>query len=191
MLIFISMVMAAAAIGFILYPLLKQRTIKAERMENSTVLELSSKRDTTYAMLKEVEFDYQAGILVEDDYRALEDHYKRKAVSLVREIHDIKEADDNVEKEIQEFRSAGEEPPDLNPEDAIEMEVLKLRSKRSCPDLPKNSDLNEAIEEEIRSLRKPAVAGAAFCTKCGVKAGAGDLFCANCGTKLKHLEEAR
>lgn len=186
MIIFLSMAMTVVAVGFIIYPMLKQKMGRAIQVENTALQELSSKRDTAYAMLKEVEFDYQSGILVEEDYRALEDRYKQKAVSILKEIHSLSEADDELEREIHEFKTRKEEPQPPQGVDDIETEILKLRRKKEAGSPP---HLDDGIEEEIKRYRKTAAASGVFCTHCGTKSEAEDQYCANCGTELKHKEK--
>ena len=68
---------------------------------------MRSKRDTTYSMLKELEFDVQSGILTDEDYRDLEARYKRRAISILRDIDDLeKETDveDEIERQVLELR---------------------------------------------------------------------------------------
>jgi hypothetical protein len=99
--VFIAILLAVLTFAFIAYPLLKQRFRAAvDSGEDEKLLELQSKRDTTYSMLKELEFDFQSGILSEDDYQDLEARYKRKAISILRDIDDS-EKGTNVEEEIE------------------------------------------------------------------------------------------
>ncbi len=107
MTIFIAVLLTVATFAFIIYPLLRQRAPKVGLTEDEKLRELSSKRDTTYAMLKEMEFDLQSGILTEEDYHDLEARYKRKAISILRGIDDLKRGtnvEDEIEKRVLELR---------------------------------------------------------------------------------------
>ena len=58
-------------------------------------------------MLKELEFDFQSGVLTEEDYRDLEARYKRRAISILREIDDREtgaDIEEEIEKQVQELR---------------------------------------------------------------------------------------
>ncbi len=68
--------------------------------EDEKSRELHSKRDTTYSMLKELEFDLQSGILTDRDYQDLEARYKSKAISILRDIDNLKKGT-TVEEEIE------------------------------------------------------------------------------------------
>ncbi len=105
--VFIAVVLTALTFAFIIYPLLRQRSPKVGLTEDEKLQELSSKRDTTYSMLKEMEFDLQSGILTKEDYRDLEARYKRKAISILRGIDDLKAGtnmEDEIEKRVLELR---------------------------------------------------------------------------------------
>ena len=115
MTVLIALLITVLAFAFITYPLFKQRVRPVDLSDAENLHELQSKRDTTYSMLKELEFDFQSGILTEEDYQDLQKRYKKKAISTLRDI-------DNVQK--------GEEV-----EDEIEKQILKLRQRQgqSCP----------------------------------------------------------
>ncbi|MFC1943218.1 zinc-ribbon domain-containing protein [Chloroflexota bacterium] len=115
MTVFVTVVLTVLTFAFVTYPLLKQRRRSVDSGEDEKSRELHSKRDTTYSMLKELEFDFQSGILTEEDYRDLEARYKSKAISILRNIDGL-ESDTEVEEEI-------------------EKQVLELRQNRGrfCP----------------------------------------------------------
>ncbi len=71
---------------WVTYPFFRHKTQLSPAGENKKLEELRSERDTTYSMLKELEFDYQSGIMTEEDYKELEARYKRKAISTLRDI---------------------------------------------------------------------------------------------------------
>ncbi len=100
MTIFVALVLTVLTFVFITSPFFKQRLHSGGTVEDEKLQELHSKRDTTYSMLKELEFDFQSGILTEEDYRDLETKYKRKAISILRNIDNL-ERDNGVEEEIE------------------------------------------------------------------------------------------
>ncbi len=107
MTIFVAVVLTVLTFAFVVYPLFKQRSRSVDSVEHEKLQELSSKRDTTYSMLKELEFDFQSGILTEEDYRDLEARYKRKAISILRDIDDLEkgiEVEEEIEKQVLELR---------------------------------------------------------------------------------------
>ncbi len=100
MTVLVAVVLAVLTFVFITSPFFKQRLYSGDTVEDEKLQELHSKRDTTYSMLKELEFDFQSGILTEEDYRDLETKYKRKAISILRNIDNL-ERDSGVEEEIE------------------------------------------------------------------------------------------
>ena len=115
MTVFVALVLAVLTFAFVAYPFFKRRSHAADSVEDGKLQELQSQRDTTYSMLKELEFDFKSGILTEEDYQDLETRYKRKAVSILRDID-----------------TAGK---DTGAEEDIEKQILKLRRGKGqfCP----------------------------------------------------------
>lgn len=107
MTIFVAVVLTVLTFAIVAYPLYKQRSRSVGSTEDVKFQELHSKRDTTYSMLKELEFDFQSGILTEEDYRDLEARYKGKAISILRDIDDLGKdtpLEEEIEKKILELR---------------------------------------------------------------------------------------
>ena len=105
--------MIALTFIFITYPFLKKRSgfSAVGAVADDRLLELHSRRDTAYSMLKELEFDFQSGILTEEDYKDLEARYKGKAVSILREIDSLAKDDDIediIEKQVMALRRSKE-----------------------------------------------------------------------------------
>ncbi len=164
MTVFIVLVLTVAAFAFIVYPFFKRKFGIVDTPRDTELQELHSRRDTTYSMLKELEFDYQSGILTEEDYRELEKRYKRKGISILKNIDQLGEGADL--------------------DDDIEAQISKLRRSKS-----KETGLDDDIEAQIKKMRQPE-SGARFCPQCGEKYRAGDRFCTHCGTRLNGKEDS-
>ena len=54
--------------------------------------ELYALRDVTYESLRDLEFDYHAGKIGEDDYNDLSDRFKREAIEFVTRIESLEAA---------------------------------------------------------------------------------------------------
>ncbi len=98
---------------FITYPFFKKRPglSAAGAVADDKLQELHSRRDTAYSMLKELEFDFQSGILTEEDYKDLEARYKGKAISILREIDSLAKDDDIediIERQVMALRRSKE-----------------------------------------------------------------------------------
>src|SRR3989304_4960008 len=104
---FVAVVLTLLSLVFIAYPLFKQKRSLVTSDEDEKFRELHSRRDTTYSMLKELEFDFQSGILTEEDYRDLEARYKRKAISILKDVDNLEkgtEAEGDIEERVQRLR---------------------------------------------------------------------------------------
>ena len=107
MTVLVALLLAVLTFAFITYPLFKRRTPSADSVEDEKSQELRSKRDTAYSMLKELEFDFQSGILTDEDYRELEARYKKKAISILRDIDNLEKGtsvDKEIERQVLELR---------------------------------------------------------------------------------------
>ena len=107
MTVLVALVLTMLTFAFVIYPLLKRRPSSVNLVGDRKLQELHSNRDTTYSMLKELEFDYQSGTLTEEDYQDLEARYKRKAISTLRDIDNLEKGsgtEDEIEKQVLELR---------------------------------------------------------------------------------------
>ena len=109
MTVFVAVILAVLTFAFIIYPLFKQRLRSVDSGRDEELQEVYSKRDTTYSMLKELEFDFQSGILTDEDYRELEARYKRNAISILKDIDNVKKGtkvEEEIERQVQELRQS-------------------------------------------------------------------------------------
>ena len=107
MTVFLAILLTVITVTFIAYPLFWHRWAITGPIEDEKLNELNSKRDTTYSMLKELEFDFQSGILGEEDYRELKGRYKGKAISILRDIDGLDKntrIDKEIERQVQQLR---------------------------------------------------------------------------------------
>ena len=104
---FAALLLTALTFAFVVYPFFKRRPSTLSFIEDEREQELHLKRDTAYSMLKEMEFDFQSGILTEEDYHELEARYKEKAISILKALDSLKEDDrveDEIEKQVKKLR---------------------------------------------------------------------------------------
>jgi hypothetical protein len=85
-----------------------QRDVGPEAMADNageTIADLLARRDATYETLKEIEFDFQAGKLLEEDYHALLARYRAEAVAILQQLDKATaEADTQIEREVAALR---------------------------------------------------------------------------------------
>lgn len=107
MIILAALLLTGLTLGYVLYPFFGRGQPAAASVEDEQLEELRSKRDTTYAMLKEIEFDRESGILSEKDSRELEVRYRQKAIGILKEMDHLAEDGDvarEIERRIRELR---------------------------------------------------------------------------------------
>ncbi|MCL4460013.1 MAG: zinc ribbon domain-containing protein [Chloroflexi bacterium] len=172
----IGFILVLLALGYVAYPLFRGRVamVAEEPAMDKDLENLLARRDATYAAIKELEFDRQAGGLSEDDYRDLLERYKRKAVALLREIDQAQGAKrgamaEQIEQEVT----------------ALRRRKRQLRAKESgvargqaCPRCGAPSDPQDDF---------CSVCGASLvlrCPQCGTMYEPTDRYCSKCGAKL-------
>ncbi|MFQ6067896.1 MAG: c-type cytochrome biogenesis protein CcmI [bacterium] len=114
LMVFISLATAV----LIVYPLIKRRSNTPKKNKASNELrDFVQKKESVYANLKELEFDYLTGKLSRQDYEGLRSELESIAVSLLKKADRVKE----------------EKVREKTIEEEIELEVLRLRKKKDLP----------------------------------------------------------
>ena len=111
--IFFAILLTVVAFGCVVYPLLCRSRHAgtggiAGAAGDEPVDELLRRRDTTYSMIKEIEFDYLSGLLSEDDYRDFTARYRGEAISILKSIDQVgmigDDADAKIESQVAAMR---------------------------------------------------------------------------------------
>ncbi len=126
----------------------------------SELASLEERKESTYAAIRELGFDFHTDKLTEADYQIEIGRLKAVAVGIVRQIDEL-----------------SSEPPTGS--DSIEREIAAVRHslERLSPTV---------VPAEAAAQTAGAAPGSAqFCTQCGRPAGPEDRFCAGCGTQLR------
>jgi hypothetical protein len=85
---------------YIAHPLWQRDAEAIAGSERAAIDELLARRDVTYRALKEIEFDFQAGKLLEEDYQALLARYRAEAVAILQQLDKAAtELDARIERE--------------------------------------------------------------------------------------------
>jgi len=107
MIVLAILILTGLTLGYVFYPFFRRGQPTAVSADSGPLDELRSKRDTTYSMLKEIEFDHESGVLTDKDYQDMETRYRQKAINILKEM-DQKSKDtnlvDEVEKKVRELR---------------------------------------------------------------------------------------
>jgi len=179
MTVFVVLFLTVLAFAIIAYPFIRQRSPSVAATEDEQLQELHSRRDTTYSMLKELEFDKESGILSEEDYQELETRYKSKAISILRGLDDVgkgTEGEDAIENRIQKPRLAKSSSVD----EEVEKDILMRRGK--------SRPVGKEVEKEVIGPRRSQ---GRFCPQCGAGSQESDRFCSRCGARLQRPKASR
>lgn len=121
------------AVAFIIYPLLKgENSIAEETRVDDGLGDMALRKESVYASLKEVEFDYQTGKLSREDYEGLRSDLESMALSLLKKADRVKEGKDR----------------NRTVEEEIELEVLEVRKKKGLSPHKKRGEGKQDRKEE-------------------------------------------
>lgn len=164
--IFLAVLLIIVAVAFVVaYPLWRGGP-RSPAVAANPVDDLLAQKETTYAALKELEFDYALGNLTPQDHSELERKYKDKAVTILKQL-------DARDKGQRKRRP---------PEEQIEAEILQMR--RTAREARPKGGVAEAETPRLRP--SPGATGEAqeICPHCQSKVAAGARYCPYCGSSL-------
>ena len=122
-----------AAVAFIIYPLLKRENgVVEEKRADDGLGDIVLGKESVYASLKEIEFDYQTGKLSREDYQELRSDLESMALSLLKRADGVKEEKDR-------HKTIDEE---------IELEVFKVRKKKGLSSHKERGEGKRDTKEE-------------------------------------------
>ena len=168
---FIGMAIAVVVIAYVAQPLL----VRARRLasEDSLSDKLLAERDSIYTAIRDLDFDFQTGKLLEADYRVMRDKYAARGVEILRELDALGSADRGLQ--------AADRPPAARGADEIEAAVLARRKAKPV----EVASAEDEIEATVRARRRlKSETRLPTCLKCGHPIDAADRFCAKCGAPL-------
>jgi hypothetical protein len=177
---------------YVAQPLVTRTRVKVSADESPRD-KLLAERDALYAAIRDLDFDFQTGKLLEVDYRAARGEYTACGVEILKELDALgagrgrqeargkgqEVAADEIEAAVQARRKHKAETS----EDAIE---AAIRSRRQAanrnPEPPKEGD-SETLAPALRASVSAGVQNQK-CPNCGRPVDLIDRFCAKCGTAL-------
>ena len=117
MLLSLAVLMAVGMAAYVIFPLLSAEAVGGPVPTDVTVLgDLKRRRLVVYDNLKDLEFEFQSGKIVREDYEALRTNYLGEAAGLMaatQEAELLKQDDAVVEREIAARRVQRKTPPQI------------------------------------------------------------------------------
>lgn len=166
---FIGTAIVVIVAAYVAQPLLVRTRLNAAT-EDSPRDELLAERDAIYTAIRDLDFDFQTGKLLEADHAAMRDKYTASGVEILKQLDALGE-DRKMPAAVA---------------DEIEAAVQARRKAKTAPSAPKEDDIEAAVR-----ARRQSASGApqsAFrnpqCPKCGRPIEPSDRFCARCGAAL-------
>ncbi len=153
MITFIALTLTVLTFCFVAYPLFRRRSRSVDSFDSQS-RRLYSKQGTTYSMIRELESDFQSGVLTEEEYKDLKARYEKRVIAAPEGIQGSEEATNTK-------RVTGEPASGL---------------KRG-----KASNIEDEVERQITEFRHTK---GRFCPKCGARLQKDDRFCSYCGARL-------
>lgn len=137
--------------------------------------QLQAERDVLYSAIRDLDFDFQTGKLVEADYAAVREKYVARGIEILKQL-------DALEAERRQ-PGAGRKPPKAMADD-IEATVQARRAGRAWPQL-----VEDEIEAAVQARRRSRVAKkesgtSLLCPSCSQPVDPTDRFCGKCGATL-------
>lgn len=175
-LVVLIVLMAAVAIGAVIWPILRPTRATAGTVANDQVLaDLVSKREAALRAVKDLEFDYQTGKVSSTDYPIYERNLKEQAVATIQAVDDY---------QSRQRQAAAAKQAEL--ETALEAEITGLRRTQTTtsPEPAANGHPVVALPATDSSPTAVDRSAPKFCPQCGRPVQPGDLFCASCGAAL-------
>ncbi len=178
------LVLTVGAAVYVAWPLLVGRTQPEEYLgaepDEPALQQLMFQRDTTYAAMKELDFDYAMGNLSKEDYQELQNRYKRKAVALLKRIDDLKAGRISARRALAETGDEVDLQPLPRPQPRAVSRVQETRA---------DLDVEEEIESFRRGSRAQPGAGKTPQAVPGTLAGSSrPALCPSCGRPIKDPE---
>lgn len=171
----IGLALAVIVAAYVAQPLVAKSHARSSASEESPRDKLVAERDAVYAVIRDLDFDFQTGKLLEADYRPMRETYVTRGVEILKQL-------DAVDATRGPLSVAS------GPTDGIEAAVRDRRRRRTQAARPTSPD--DEIEAAIRARRQsktggqPAGGGGRICPSCGHPFDSADRFCAKCGAAL-------
>ena len=169
----VGLAMAVVVGAYIAQPLFaRARVVSASESPRDQLL---AERDALYVAIRDLDFDFQTGKLLEADYVAVRDKYLARGVDILKQL-DALQVDRRQPGADRTTPKAGA--------DDVEVAVQARRSDRAWPQIVED-EIEAAVHARRRSQAVQQKSEASLqCPSCGFPVDPTDRFCAKCGAAL-------
>jgi len=175
----VGLAIAVIVVAYIAQPLVIKTHVKTAAQESPRD-KLLAERDTLYTTIRDLDFDFQTGKLLEADYRVMRDKYTARGVEILKGLDAL---------------GVDHPPPtaDRSRRQAIaidEIEAAVSARRKGKSQVAGRMTGEDEIEVAIRARRqpqtdaRPSAVGGHDCPSCGAPFDPADRFCAKCGAAL-------
>lgn len=169
----IGLAMAVVVGAYIAQPLFARARVVST--PDSPREQLLSERNALYGAIRDLDFDFQTGKLVETDYARAREKYMARGIEILKQL--------DVLAAGRRQPDAGRKPQEAMADD-IEAAVQARRAGRAWPQL-----VDDEIEAAVHARRRPQAAkqkpeASLKCPRCSYLVDPTDRFCGKCGAAL-------
>lgn len=145
-------------------------------------------RDRAYSGLAELDHDFFAGDLNQEDYHQLRAEYKDQAVEALVDLDRletrVQQVGDEIEQAVAKVLARARGSKKTGGSGAAS-QSSSLKSRPGNVETPgRTADANGDTNREAEALRLGR-----FCSRCGHEAEISAIYCSRCGMKLARLED--
>jgi hypothetical protein len=189
----IALLLIGLGAVYVLYPLTGSRLKGKDYLPAGSLAEpeglrrelkvAREERDRIYSGLAELDHDFSAGDLNQEDYHQLRTEYKQQAVETLLDLDRLEARERQVGEEIEQAVAG------------VLARTRVAKKTRAAGTGPQSSLISrpgkmEALTKTVDETgeEKPLRLGR-FCQRCGHEAEMSAVFCSRCGFKLARLED--
>ena len=175
----VGLAIAVIVVAYITQPLVIRTRVKIAAPESPRD-KLLAERDALYTTIRDLDFDFQTGKLLEADYRVTREKYTARGVEILKELDAL-----GLDRQLQTADSRRRQAAAIDEVEA----AVQARRKSKSPVASRMAEENE-IEAAIRARRQTKIsnqqstASYQACPSCGTPFDPADRFCAKCGAAL-------
>jgi len=175
----VGLAIAVIVVVYITQPLVIKTRVKTAAPESPRD-KLLAERDALYTTIRDLDFDFQTGKLLEADYRVTREKYTTRGVEILKELDTL-----GLDRQLRTADSRRRQAAAI---DEVEAAVQAKRKRKSqvAGRMAEEDDIEAAIRtrRQTKISNQQSTASYQACPSCGAPFDPADRFCAKCGAAL-------